>query len=259
MIIEFMGYSGAGKSTLVPILTQLLRDDGELVMSVTEAIRAYTARTLPGRIVCALAPAALRGPLLWRSFSYLISKLHLLQCFMERPQLMGYVVRSQLQRPVPRRHRWLIVRLFLRMASEYHLVRSCSQPGEVVVFDEGFVHRAVHLFVSAAEQVNSEQIVEYLSLLPHSDLVILVKAAPATCLARIQSRGLQVRLSNLTAQDIARFMANTAQVMEIASRYLQDAGWPLIEVMNDGEPSVGSTELQHKVVPYVGQMVNAVG
>lgn len=257
MIVEFVGNSGAGKSTLVPILTQALRDNELLAMSVPEAIRHYTAGVRPARALCALAPPAWRGAILWRFFFHLLSMPHLVQFAMQHPRLVRYVLGQQLRRPIPWRFRWLILRLFFYMASEYHFLSSQARASEIVVFDEGFVHRAVHMFVSEVEQVDPERVLEYLTLLPRSDLVILVQAAPATCLARIRARGLQVRLRNLTEQDIARFMANTAQVISIASQFLQDEGWPLVEVMNDGDLSGGTAELWHEVLPYVSQVADA--
>jgi len=259
VIAEFLGNSGAGKSTLLPILTQLLRDDEMVAMSVTEGIRHYTAKMHLGRAVCALAPQAWRGPLLWWSFFFLPYWLHMVQFARQQPRLVHYVIGLQLRRPIPWRFRWSILRLFFRMASEYHFLSSQARADEVVVFDEGFVHRAVQMFVSEAEQVRPEQIAEYLRLLPRSDLVILVKAAPATCLARIQFRGLQERLRNLTAQDIARFMTNMEQVISIVSQYLQGTGWPIVEVINDGDLSVSTAELQRKVAPYVSRAANTVG
>lgn len=259
MIVEFLGNTGTGKSTLVPILTQLLRDDDVIAMSVTEAIHYYTARTLLGQGIRILAPTAMRGPILWRLFSYLISKLHVVQFAIQEPRLVRYVIRSQLRRPIPWRHRWLIVRLFFRMASEYHFLSSRAQADEVVVFDEGFVHRAVHMFVSASEQLNADQIIEYLKCLPRSDLVIWVKSPLDTCLARIYARGLQVRLSDLTAEDIARFVANAEQVVNIASQYLRDTGWSVVEITNDGDLGECTTEMHQNVEPYLFRMASAVG
>jgi thymidylate kinase len=145
------------------------------------------------------------------------------------------------------------------MASEYHFLSSRAQADEVVVFDEGFVHRAVHMFVSASEQLNAHQIIEYLKWLPRSDVVIWVKSPLDTCLARIHARGLQVRLSDLTTEGIARFVANAEQVVNIASQYLRDTGWSVVEITNDGDLGKCAAEMHHSVEPYLFQMASAVG
>jgi thymidylate kinase len=258
MIIEFLGNTGAGKSTLVPILAQLLRDDDRLVMSVAEAVRYYTAKTLAGRIVCALAPVALRGPLLRRAFSWFISRLHLVQFVIDQPRLIGYVVRSQLRRSIPWRHRWLIVGLYLQMVSEYHFVSSRSQPGDVLILDEGFVHRAVHMFVSESEQLDPDRVRQYLELLPQPQLVIWVRAPLDICLARIYDRGLQVRLKSRAASDVERFVTNSERVVNIAAQYLRDAGWSVVEIANNSDLSLSAAELRHDVAPYFVRQASLV-
>ena len=162
MIVEFLGNSGAGKSTLIPILIQLLRDDGLTAISVTEAIHHYMRQTLLGRALCRLMPKSLQGPILWRVFSYVTRNLYIAKFTIRHPQFVRYVLSSQLGRQIPWRHRWLILLLFFQMAGEYHFLKSHSRPNEIIIFDEGFVHRAVHMFVSVPEQINPDQVIEYL-------------------------------------------------------------------------------------------------
>jgi thymidylate kinase len=260
MIVEFLGNTGAGKSTLVPILTGLLRDESMTAMSATEAVYHYTARTLLGQGIHVLAPKALRGPILWRLFAYLISKLHMVRFSAQNPRLVRYVIRLQLRRPIPWRHRWLIVRLFFRMACTYSFLRSRAKANEFVILDEGLVHRVVHMFVSASEPLQADRVVEYLRWLPRSDLVICVKSPREICLARIQARGLQIRLANATEEDVARFVANGEQVVDMASRYLKDAGWSLVEITNDGDLSTCATQMRDELGSHLdGQQVQSDG
>lgn len=259
MIVEFLGNTGAGKSTLVPILTRLLQDDDVMAMPVTEAIQHYTAKTLLGRSVEAVAPRALRGPILWRLFRHLISKLSLVQFSVQEPRLLWFVIVSQLRRPIPWRHRWLILRLFFRMVSEYRFLRSQAQTGEVVIFDEGFVHRTVHMFVSESEALRPDRIKDYLKWLPRSDLVIWVKSPLDTCLTRISTRGRQVRLNGLTSEDIARFVANAEQVVNVTARYLKDAGWTVVEIHNGGDLGKSTAEMLRGVAPHFSQSKDGVG
>ena len=258
MIVEFLGTSGAGKSTLIPIVTKLLRDGGLMAMSATEAIHFYMRKTLVGRLVCFLMPQALQGPILWRVFSYFMLNFYIAKFTMDNPRLIGYVVRSQLHRPIPWRHRRLILRLFFQMAGWYQFLKCRLQPTESLIFDEGFAHRVTHMSVSEAEQPDADQIVAYLKLLPRSDLVIWVQAPLGTCLARIYARGLQVRLRGLEAQDVERFMANAEQVVNIASGYLKAANWQVIEVENEGDLEGCCAELSRNLAKYL-RSFTAVG
>jgi thymidylate kinase len=251
MIIEFSGNTGAGKSTLVPILTQLLRDADQVARTTQEAIYHYTARTRVGQVVCSLAPGVLRGPALWRLYSYGICRAHMVRFASQNPRLVRHVVKSQLRRPIPWRHKWLILRLFFRMAGEYHFLTSRAQAEETLVFDEGFVHRAVHMFVSESEQPDLGQVISYLELLPRSDLVVWVSAPPDTCLARIHARGLQKRLRGLTANEVDRFVKNSDQVVNVAVQYIKQAGWSVVEIANEGDLSACSAELHQEVGMYL--------
>jgi len=247
MIIEFLGTSGVGKSTLIPVLIEFLRDDGLPAMTAIEAIHFYMRKTCVGRLVCCLMPPALQGPILWRVFSWFILKFSIAKFAMENPRLTSYVVESQLHRPIPRRHRWLILRLFFQMAGWYQFLKYRLQQNEALILDEGFVHRATHMFVSESEPLYAEQIVSYLKWIPRSDLVIWVQAPLDTCLARIHSRGIQARLRNLGTSDVTRLLANAEQVVSIAAQYLSDTGYNIIQVENNSDLTTSTGELRRQL------------
>jgi thymidylate kinase len=250
MIFEFLGNSGSGKSTLIPILIRILQDEGLIAMSMTEAIHYYMRKTYLGRIIGFLAPQAWNGPILWRVFSHFNSRLCTARFALQNPRLMCYVIKSQLRRPIPRQHRRLILRLFFQMAGGYHFLKSRVQPDHILILDEAFVHRVVHMFASESEPIRPDQVLEYLKLLPRSDLVIMVQAPLEMCLARIHARGLQVRLRGLEARGVERFMMNAEQVVGIASQYLKEANWEIIEVENNGDLEVCSAELCRSLTQY---------
>ncbi len=250
MIVEFLGNSGAGKSTLVSALIRLWRDDGVTVMSVTDAIHHYMRQTVVGRAVCSLAPDAWQGPILWRVFARTVARWHTAAFIAGHRELARYVWASQRRRPIPRRHRRLILRLFFNMAGQHHFFQAHRRPGEVIVFDEGFVHRAVHLFVSPAEQPDPGRIVAYLERIPRPDLLVLVQAPPDVCLARISARGLQVRLRGLDAEATARFVAHAGQVVDVAARYLVADGVEVVAVENIGDIETSVARLRRFLSNY---------
>jgi thymidylate kinase len=250
MIVEFLGTSGAGKSTFIPILTNILRDDGLTAMSATEAIHSYMRKTCIGRLVCFLMPQALQGPSLWRVFSYFIVKFCTAQFALKNPRLISDVVRSQLYRPIPWRHRQLILRLFFQMTGWRQFLERRRQPTDTLVFDEGFVHRATHMFASESERPNVDQVVAYLKRIPRLDLVIWVQAPLDACLARIYARGLQTRLRGLETSEVVQFLANAEQVVNIAAQYLNNTGSTVIQLENKGDLTASTSELRCKLSEY---------
>ena len=234
MIVEFLGNTGAGKSTLVSALIHFWCDEGVMAMSVTDAIHHYMRQTVVGRAVCRLAPPAWQGPILWRAFAHTTARWHTAAFVVEQRELARYVWASQRHRPIPRPHRRLILRLFFKMAGQYHFFQGRRRPGEVIVFDEGFAHRAVHLFASPTERPDPERVVAYLERIPRPDRVVLVQAPPAVCLARISARGLQARLRGLDAEAVARFVVHAGQVVDVVARHLAASGVELVVVENGG-------------------------
>jgi len=256
MIFELLGNSGSGKSTLIPVLLRYAQKRGWSAMSMTEAIHHGMRKTLLGRAVCRVMPSSLRGPVLWRAFSCFLAPWHIARFAVRHPRLTRFVIRSQARRPIPWQHRWLILRLFFEMIGHYAFLRHRVESGQIVVLDEGFVHRVVHLTVSASEQPDTEGVIAYLELIPRPDLVVGVQAPLDLCLERIHSRGLQARLRDRPAHEVACFLAHADQVVSIVFQYLQDARWDTIIVSNDADLATAATDMQNKLADRLPQIVH---
>jgi energy-coupling factor transporter ATP-binding protein EcfA2 len=256
MILEFLGNSGSGKSTLIPVLLRLAQERGLAAMSMTEAIHHGMQRTWVGWVVGRLVPSGWQGPILWRVFSYLLAPWYIASFAVRHPRLMRFVIGSQARRPISWSHRRLILCLYLEMIGHYAFLRHWTEPDQIVVLDEGFVHRVVHLLVSASEQPDVERVVAYLKLVPRPDLVVGVQAPLDLCLERIHSRGLQARLRDRPAHEVACFLAHAEQVVSVAFQYLQDAGWDTVIVSNDGDLAATATDIQHKLAGYLPEIVH---
>jgi 2C-methyl-D-erythritol 2,4-cyclodiphosphate synthase len=85
---------------------------------------------------------------------------------------------------------------------------------------------------------------EYLARIPHSDLVMHVKAPLETCLGRVYQRGIWEHFADKDEQQIARFLANASAVTSAAVGILQREGWRVIEIDNSAE----STEAARAVL-----------
>lgn len=251
MIVESLGTSGSGKSALIPLLTQRLRGAGWQAMTVTEAIHFYMRQTWAGRLVCFLFPAWLQDRILWNVHYYTISYWYALHFAVNHHRLMRYVLRTQLGRPIRWSHRLLILRFYFQLIGLVEFFKRYAQPGQVIFLDEGFVHRAAHLFVSEVETLDPEQVAAYLRLLPPPDLVLWVRAPLDLCLSRIYARGAQVRLARLSACEARQFLSNAERVCQIAAEYGKTAGWTVIEVDNDDSLDACAAQLSQTVTPYL--------
>ncbi len=234
MIIEFIGAPGAGKTTLLPEVTRFFESHGCRAFTVVEAARPLARRTLGGRLVHRLAPAMLKRPLLWRIF-YLHGFAHRLSFMAQRPRLIAQVLASQRGRPANAdvRQRQVLPWLFRHMGY-YEFLRRHARTDEVLLFDEGFIHRVVQLFTSSAERPSPSQITDYLDFVPRPDLIIFVQASVEICEERIYERGLWPRAQHKDPAEISQFICHAHDAVEMAVAHARRKRWLVLEVANDG-------------------------
>ena len=252
MRVEFIGTPGAGKTTLLPAVKEYFAAQGFNACSVVEAARPFAQRTLPGRSICRLAPQALQRPLLWQVF-YHLSRLYRLKFFIRHPQLSGMVYSFQKRRPISEADRHHVLHWFFHLVGAYEFLNSHAGPEDVLIFDEGFVHRVVQLYASEKEDPDKELVLAYLDLVPRPDLVIFTDAPREICERRVIARGIWDRFRHKSPAEFSQFIANSHQVVNLAADYLKQKGWPVIDVDTGGDdPAAAQAELQRKLSNRAG-------
>jgi thymidylate kinase len=251
MIIEFIGAPGAGKTTLLPEVTRFFESRGCRAFTVVEAARPLARRTPGGRLVQRLAPAVLKRPLLWRVF-YLHSIGHRLSFMAQHLRLLRQILASQRGRPAAADvHQRQVLPWLFRHMGYYEFLCHHARPDEILLFDEGFIHRVVQLFTSSAEQPDAARIAAYIDRLPQPDLLIHVQASTAVCEQRIYERGLWQRAQHKEPAEIARFVRYAHKAVELAVAHARRKRWLVLEVANDGE---GLTAVQANLHQQLAQI-----
>jgi thymidylate kinase len=233
MIVELIGPPGAGKTTLLPTVIEIFREMDMRAFTVVDAARPFARRTLLGRVVQRLPLSRWRPKVLWQIFSRL-SLLNRLKFIRKHPNLIWQVKKSQSRRPLGsdvRKRK--VLYWFFRLIGYYELLTAYIKPDEVVVFDEGFLHRVVQLFSSSVEEPSKNLIVGYIDLLPPPDIIVLIQASPEVCEKRIYKRGLWERLSHKNQDEISHFVVNAHMAINLAITHCRHKGWTIIEVNND--------------------------
>jgi hypothetical protein len=247
-IIELVGAPGAGKTTLLPAVLEACRAQGLRPFTVVEAARVLAARTVPGRVATQLLPAAVRRAALWRIF-LMSSALHALRFVVKRPKLAWYVLVSQRGRPAEadvRERR--VLYWYVRLMGSYEFLSSRARVGEVLVFDEGFVHRVVQLHASSMERPEPSRIDSYVQVIPRPYLVIHVAAPVAVCEQRVRTRGAWTRFHGRHPGELGRFIANAHRVTDLVVSSVRKASWPVVEIDNgEGDAARARTEATHRV------------
>jgi hypothetical protein len=221
-----------------------------------DASRLFASRTVWGGVANHLLPASWRRPVLWQLF-YHLSKVSRLKFSMENPQLTWMVLRFQHRRPLSNVDRRHVLHWFFHHTGCYTFLRAHARPREVLLFDEGFIHRVVQHYASEIEEPDLDHMRTYIELLPRPDLVIFPIADKRVCEQRVYARGLWERFRHKSAADVSRYMKNAHAVVHQAVAHIRDLGWNVIEVDNDSvTTAVAASELRRKL-SQLPQMVSA--
>jgi hypothetical protein len=237
LIVEFIGTPGAGKTTCLPAVKEFFAAQGFQTWSVLEASRPFAQRTRFGQWVNSWAPASLKSLFLWQVF-YQSSKLRRMSFRSENKELINSILRFQRKRPISSTDRHHVLHWFINLTGQYHFLKEHAQDNDILIFDEGFVHRVVQLFASEVETLDEVRIQSYLSLIPVPDLIISPHASLETCFERVYRRGIWKRYKDRDLANVFRFMSNAHEAVSIALDYMRARGWPVIQVNNESLPPV---------------------
>jgi Ser/Thr protein kinase RdoA (MazF antagonist) len=229
-IVELTGPVGAGKTALRPHLEQALVAHGLVPLDPVAAVDLALGRSPAGRLLRPLlgrrgAAGLLRTVLVDLPFGI---------AAMAVPPRRGIaVLGAVLRSPIPWWHRRRILRLWLEAAGRSSYVRPRLKPGELLVFDEGAVHRAVNLFAWRST-IDEDAVGRYLELGPRPDLVVVVDSPSDVTRARLDDRGLPKRLRGRDPATVDAFLDGARLVVATGRRWLAASGVRIVDVVNDG-------------------------
>jgi Ser/Thr protein kinase RdoA (MazF antagonist)/ribose 1,5-bisphosphokinase PhnN len=251
-VIELVGPVGAGKSTLRAHLAAALAGRGVEVLEPAAAVDRVLRRS-------ALGPIA--GPLLGSRIGPLVRTVVVDLPFgvgrlVRHPRLGRSVVGALAASPIPGWHRRIIFRRWIEVAGRDALVRPRLAPGEVVVFDEGLIHRAVNLFAWRPD-ATADSVKGYLALVPPPDAVVVVQAGSGVAAERLAERGLPKRLEGREPGHVAAFLERTRRVLRITDGWLATAGLPVVRVDNEGPEEAIDTQLEAQLTRLAGVLRGA--
>ena len=104
-----------------------------------------------------------------------------------------------------------------------------------LVFDEGFFHKVVNLFVSVEEDnINFNGIKKYLEKIPEINTLIRVEANEDTCNLRLHKRKLPFRLKDKNDDEIFKYLVKAKSVIDYAVNYFDKRDTNIISINNTG-------------------------
>lgn len=233
VVIELVGIPGAGKTTLARRLVVDLAATGTSATTMTEAGRRRAARTRTGAAARRLPPR-LASLLLWQRHLAGGRAGAIALCW-RHPRLVVRVLATQWSRPgVPARLRAHVLRWWFAHAGRRAFLAGTARPGDVLVVDDGFVHRAATLHAGPGQPPRDDAVSAYVAAVPRPDLLVVVTADPPTCADRVRARGVW-RHRPLDPVALAWHLVHAEQAVAAAVRTARDLGWDVLEVDNDGQ------------------------
>lgn len=217
-VLELVGLPGAGKTTAAPFVIEHLRERGFEALTVRQAMDAAVARSTRGRL---LQVVGVGPPYRRRALVLLVDGPTAFALPLVAPRLTAALVDALWRLPVGWGHRAAIAGRALRAVAAYRFVAPRLRAGEVVVVDEGPVHRVVNLYAwRPATPV--QPIRRYLNAAPLPDAVLEVRVPSGEAARRLPARatGLPERLRGADDGRVLRFVERADAALAVARAHL---------------------------------------
>lgn len=247
VVVEFVGVPGSGKTTTADHLVEQLVLAGIDAGTIVGLARRRAAATTLGKLIRTVAPRRLGAPLLWWVF-YALGIVRGVGFLLGNPGLARAVVGSQARRRGPVRTRWHIVYWFLQLVGRYRLLLDGSTGVDVLVIDDGFVHRSVHLYATSLVDPHTRSLDRYLDLIPVPDLVVRVDTDTRLCLERVIDRGVWAHSRHLTRVELGSYLAAARAVVDSATEAARRRGTTVVEVPGTGDSAEIAGEICRQVL-----------
>lgn len=230
MWVELTGPVGAGKSALQPVAAEALRSLDLRVLPLPGGVAGDEEREVADRSrdLTSGSRSWKRG---WAAILFCAA----------RPGLCFHVARALLSAPLPLGHRRAIAALVIKLAALDQQLQG-RHGVDVVVIDEGWVHRAINIFAWTAT-VSDARLEAYLRSIPLPDVVVVVDAPTDQRERRLRERGLPKRLRGKPPEVIDRFLVRSSLLVDLAADWLKANRVVVIRVANDGRLTEASAEL----------------
>ncbi len=146
-------------------------------------------------------------------------------------ELFKYIFSVLTTSKVPTKHYRSILGAFSRTIIAYELGSSSRQiAGEVLLADEWFCHRFYTLFGNSCVVPSKDQLVDYIRLIPFSDIIVFIATSPEECIQRmIQRDRFPVLLAGLSLDDRKRRLEKSFNSINQLSFMLKEHGRLVID------------------------------
>lgn len=260
--VEFIGLPGSGKSVLAQRLIRMLRGqnlraldfDAALVLGLARAARQAGGWKSRGKaLLLRTAFRFLGRGALWTREQVLAG------CTFgtDHPALLASLARVLAASGNNRAERDRILQYLFREFAGFQLFAAHRQAREILVWEEGFCHRAASLWGRWPGADLADEIAAYAIALPAPARVFHVTADPFRCIERMRQRGFAPFVNHPDPAEIVRKMERLQAVAERMEAVLARRGVPVIRIPNEGSLAEAETAMQKAAEALAREMVTA--
>ncbi len=247
--IEFMGLPGSGKSTVRAFLVESLQGRGIRCLSMEEALLSSLKARVDGaafRCLLRVLPHGLAlkyAPLIFTRSSLRYDSQN--SFLSTHGSAMSAILNHEAFLSRAPREREATLSWFLLTAAQHQLIHDCTDKATPVMFDEGFLQRALSLFTSPGKTLSPDRslISTYLDSVPRPDLVLYLEVDARTCRERIlaRTRGLPGRLAGKDPGEILSHLEDLQGWIEGIAELAETKGFSIYRMGSPGD-SLGLIE-----------------
>ena len=258
--VEFIGLPGSGKTMLANRLVHMLRSETLGAMNFDQALNRVLIRAVRQnkgwKAACKAVLFHTTIQRFWRGVFWPHDQI-MAGCIFgtDHPDLLASLARVLAASGQHLEERDRIFRYLFREYSGFQLFSTHRQEREMLVWDEGFCHRALSLWGRWPGKDLADEIQFYVAAIPPPSYVFHVTTDPLLSIERMQHRGFAPFVNHFDHNEIIRKMERLQTIADLICAALSRLGVPVIQTANSGVPAEADAVLKDAAKRLASDMI----